>query len=147
MSVTLRIATQEDHDRALNMATAFHEEVGNSTDAVATALPALLEGLPAAVFYFIGPPRAPVGYTLVSFGYALDLGGPTGTIAELYIRPAVRGRGMGGEAVSALASVLAKHGVRALHMDAAHANPRALVFCRRLGFAARTSHTIMTRLL
>ena len=147
MSVILRIATPGDMARALAMATAFHQEQNRSTDGLQEALAPLLDGLPAAVLYLIGPPKAPVGYALVSFGYGLDFGGPTATIAELYMRPAIRGRGMGAEAVAAIAGALGQHGVRALHMDAAAANPRATVFCRRLGFSPRASHTVMTRLL
>nr|WP_245398670.1 GNAT family N-acetyltransferase [Oceaniglobus trochenteri] len=129
------------------LASAFHLEEGRSSEGLEDALDALLAGVPNAVFYLIGPPKSPVGYALVSFGYALDLGGPTATIAELFIRPPVRGRGMGGEAVAALAKALSRHGIRALHIDAAAANPRASVFCRRLGFAVRDSHTVMTRAL
>lgn len=147
MNVTLRLATPDDHARALALSTAFHTELGQPTEHLAKALTPLLAGLPNAVFYLIGPPKSPVGHAVVSFGYALDLGGPTATLAEVFIRPAVRGRGMGGEAVGALARVLGQHGIVALHIDAAAAPARATVFVRRLGFAPRPGQTVLTRLL
>lgn len=147
MSVTLRIATPEDQGRALALVTAFHTELGHDTDGLGDALAPLLDGLPNGVLYLIGPPRSPVGHAVVSFGYALDLGGVTASITELFIRPPVRGRGMGGDALDALARALGKHGVRALLIDAADAPARALVFCRRLGFAPRPGQTVLSRLL
>jgi len=145
VSVSLRIADSADFDRARALVAAFHSEQGTGGLDIDAALSPLLDGLPHAVLYLIGPPKSPVGYALVSFGYAIDMGGPVATLAELFIRPPVRGRGMGSEAVNALATALARHGIRALHMDAAATNPRATVFCRRLGFAPRDSHTTMTR--
>ncbi|NCO22435.1 MAG: GNAT family N-acetyltransferase [Rhodobacterales bacterium] len=147
MSVSLRIATPEDHARALALSTAFHGELGQPTDHLDGALASLLAGVPHAVLYLIGPPKSPVGHAVVSFGYDLGLGGSTATLGELFIRPPVRGRGMGGEAIQALAAALGRHGVVALHIDAAAAPARATVFVRRLRFAARPGQTVLTRLL
>lgn len=147
MSVTLRLARPEDHARTLALAIAYHAELGQPTERLDGALGPVLQGLPSAVLYLIGPPKSPVGYALVSFGHALHLGGATATIAELFIRPPVRGRGMGGGAVDALAKALAPHGVVALYIDAPAANPRATVFCRRLGFLPSDARTVMTRLI
>lgn len=147
MSVVLRIATQADLVRVLAMVQQCHEEVALVVDDIESAILPLLEGTPAAVLYLIGPPMAPVGYSLVSFGYDFTAGGPTATLAELFIRPAIRGRGVGSEAVLALAQGLSAHGIRALSIKSDVANPRAKVFCRRLGFVPEDSHIRMIRAL
>ena len=123
-----------------------HAEDGADATRIA-ALDRLLDGLPAATLYLIGPPKSPVGYMLIAFGFDLSAGGVTATIGELYIRAAVRGRGMGSDAVATLAHALHGHGVCALHMEASDANPRAKVFCRRLGFDERTDTTLLIRTL
>ncbi len=56
-------------------------------------------------------------------------------IDEFFIREAVRGRGMGAQAIDALAAELAGRGVVAMHVEAVASNPRAQSFYARRGFA------------
>lgn len=148
MSVTLRIATPDDLDRLATMVALCHGELGIEQDdeTLRTTLAMVLGGLPQGVAYLIGPPRAPVGYAVVSFGFCLERGGLDATVDEVFIRPAVRGRGMGSEALAALATALGGHGVKALHVEVA-TDSRPAALYRRLGFAPRDATHLMTRRL
>ena len=73
----------------------------------------LLEGSPHGAVYLIGPARAPIGYAIVSFGWSVEFGGLDGFVDELYLRPAVRRRGIATEALLALGQRLGAAGMTA----------------------------------
>ena len=137
MSVTLRIATPEDSDRVLRMIEAAREEVGQTLDTaqMAETLAPLLDGMPLGVVYLVGPPRSPVGYLVLSFGYCLAAGGITAELGEFYIRAAVRRRGMGGETLAALLRALATYEVRRLYVDPPEGHDQIRRICARLRFS------------
>ncbi|MEO1398270.1 MAG: GNAT family N-acetyltransferase [Pseudomonadota bacterium] len=127
------------------MVTAFHEEMKlrlDESQRLAGVLP-LLDGTPHGAAYLIGPRRAPVGYLVVSFGWSVEFGGVDGFLDEIYVRPAVRGRGMGGDAISALFNLLKRSDVRALHLEVDRESPAAGLY-RRLGFSPRLRYSLMT---
>jgi ribosomal protein S18 acetylase RimI-like enzyme len=68
-------------------------------------------------------------------------------VDELFIREGVRGRGMGGQAIDALAVELAKRGVTAVHLEVGTGNVRGQSFYARRGFARREGYSLMTRRL
>ena len=109
---SLHIATIDDLARLLPMVAAYHAEEGIPSDEahLTAALTPLLEGTPLGVAYLIGPRRSPVGYIVISFGYSVELGGIDGMIDEFWIRPPVRGRGMGMDVLLGLVPALAGHG-------------------------------------
>jgi ribosomal protein S18 acetylase RimI-like enzyme len=80
---------------------------------------------------------APVGYIAISFGWSIELGGLDGVLDEFWIREAVRGRGMGGEAILALQKTLKGAGVVALSLEVARGNDTALRLYERTGFKRR----------
>ena len=96
MSAALTLAKPEHLDRLVALCAAFHEEEGitQSDDQRRAALGPLVEGLPYGAVYLIGPPRAPIGYIVICFGWSVEFGGLDAIIDELYIRPGVRGRGI-----------------------------------------------------
>ncbi|SER94716.1 Ribosomal protein S18 acetylase RimI [Tranquillimonas rosea] len=149
MTVTLRIATQDDFERIDRMSAAYRDETGLSQDAESRreALATLLEGTPHGVAYLIGPPSSPVGYLMISFGFSLAEGGLAGTVDEIYVRPAVRRRRMGSEALAALAKSLAKHDVCALHLQVPADAGRLIDLFTRQGFNPRNGTKTMSRRL
>ena len=102
---SLHLATPDDLPKLIPMVSAFHVEQQYETDEdhVVAALMPLLDGSPYGAIWLIGPRRSPVGYLAVTFGWSIEFGGLDAILDELYIRPAVRGRGMGGEAIDGIA--------------------------------------------
>ncbi len=145
MKTKLHMARIEDLERLLGMVAAFHAEFGIVQDdetRLAAVLP-LLEGSPLGVVYILGPRNAPVGYVAISFGWSIELGGIDGYIDEFWVRPAVRNKGMGGEALSALIRALKDAGVRALHLEVERESPVNKLY-ERLGFEKREKYCLMT---
>lgn len=105
----------------------------------------LLEGIPYGCVYLIGPPRAPIGYMVVTFTWSVEYGGLDGNIDELYIRPGVRGRGIASEALTALPKALASGGLRTIHLEVDRHNTDALKLYRRAGFALNENYMFMTK--
>lgn len=149
MNVTLTLAKPEDLDRLERLVAAFHDHKGLETSEAhrRDALAPLLAGSPHGAVYLIGPPKSPVGYIAVAFGWAIEFGGLDGFVDELFIRPGVRGRGMGSGALAQLSAVLGRHGVKALHLEVGPENAAAQEIYRREGFRLRQDYHLMTKRL
>lgn len=149
MSTALHLAGPADLDRLTGLVRSFHaERQFSQTDAErAAALAPLLEGSPHGVAYLIGPARAPIGYVIVTFGWSIEFGGMDGFIDEIYIRSAVRGRGIASEVLTALPAALAKAGLKALHLAVDRANEPVQRLYQRSGFSARADYMLMSRRL
>ncbi|KUF12392.1 GNAT family N-acetyltransferase [Pseudoponticoccus marisrubri] len=146
---SLHLATPDDADRLLPLVAAFHAEMGFDSDAEAqaAAVGPLLDGSPHGAIWLIGPRRAPVGYIAVTFGWSLEFGGLDGHVDEIFIRRAVRGRGMGGDALNGICKALKEAGVKALHLEVDREDETGQRFYRRARFAPRDRAMLMTRAL
>ncbi|WP_372885938.1 GNAT family N-acetyltransferase [Shimia sp.] len=149
MSTALHLARPDDLARLLPLVEACHSEAGILLDDAArmAAVAPLLEGTPLGAVYLIGPARAPVGYVVLAFGWSVELGGMDAYVDELYIRPPVRRRGMGSDALTALGGALGEAGVRAFHLKADETSPEIRAFYQRAGFAPRGGYMLVTRKL
>lgn len=145
----LTIAKTDDLDRLMRLVSDYHGEEGidQSEDTRRAAILPLLEGSPHGVIYLMGPSRAPIGYVVVCFGWSIEFGGMDGFVDEIYVRPAVRGRGIGTEVLHTLPKALAKAGMKAIHLEVGNENPRARKLYEKLGFKAREGYGMMTRAL
>ncbi|MHA6347016.1 GNAT family N-acetyltransferase [Roseivivax sp. CAU 1761] len=146
---SLHLAGAEDAERLLPMVAAYHSERGFDLDEErrAEAVKPLLEGSPHGAVWLIGPRKAPVGYIVVTFGWSLEFGGLDAIVDELYVRPAVRGRGMGSDALDGIARALRDGGVQAIHLEAARHDARARAFYERSRFRMREGYALMSRRL
>lgn len=144
---SLHLASLDDTDKLLPLVAAFHAEREMGTDEAhqAAAVTPLLEGSPLGAIWLIGPRRAPVGYICVTFGWSLEFGGMDGIVDELYIRPAVRRRGMGFEALHGIAKAMSEAGLKALHLEANRSDIKLIDFYRRARFAPREDYMYMSR--
>lgn len=97
--------------------------------------------------YLMGPKRAPVGYCIVTLGWAIQDGGQNATIDELYIRDTIRGRGIAGETLQALSVTLKAAGVAAIHLDVKDNAASLQRLYEKAGFKSRNGQTRMTRVL
>ncbi|WP_439525360.1 GNAT family N-acetyltransferase [Roseovarius mucosus] len=142
----LTLARPDDLDRLLSLVAAFHQETGiaQSEATRRSALLPMLEGSPHGVTYLIGPGRAPIGYIVISFGWSVEFGGLDGYVDEFYIRPSVRGRGIGSEVMISLPKALAGAGLKALHLEVRRDNDKARALYRKLRFEPRDAYSLMT---
>jgi len=147
MSANLTLAAPEHLERLLPLVAAMHAGHGLeiSDAARSDALMPLLEGSPHGAVYLIGPPRAPIGYIALSFGWSIEVGGLDGFIDELFIRPGVRGRGIATEVLTSLPAALKDAGLKALHLEVAKGNDGAQRLYRKAGFEAREAYHLMSR--
>ncbi len=147
MSTALHLAKSQDQDRLLAMVNAFHAEQGieMGDEARLAGIEPLLNGSPLGVAYLMGPVRAPVGYVIVCFGWSVEFGGMDGFIDELYVRSAVRGRGIATEVLTTLPQALADAGIRALHLEVDRDNAAAQRLYARAGFVARPQNLLMSK--
>ncbi len=145
----LTLAKMEDLDRVLPLVTAFHEEEGVEQDDATrrAALIPLLEGSPHGCVYLAGPTRAPIGYVIVTFGWSVEFGGLDGFLDEIYIRPGVRGRGIGSEILISLPKTLAAAGMKAIHLEVNKDNAQARSLYEKMHFSPREKYMLMTRKL
>jgi ribosomal protein S18 acetylase RimI-like enzyme len=139
VSAVLTLAKPEHLEKLIAMVTAFHEEAGiNLSDqARRNGVAPLLDGIPHGVAYLVGPPRSPIGYIIVTFGWSLEFGGMDGFIDEFYVRPGVRGRGIASETLQTLPRALGDAGLTALHLEVDMTNDTARRLYTRAGFVAR----------
>ncbi len=146
MSAALHLAKPDDLDRLGSLVAACHAETGleSTEESRRDGLAPLLEGIPHGAAYLIGPARSPMGYVIVSFGWSLEFGGMDCFLDEIYLRPAVRGRGIAGETLISLPKALARAGVRALHLHVNRDNETATRLYTRAGFNARERFVLMS---
>lgn len=149
MSTALHLAKTTDLTVLLPLVEAFHasHDISMPDAQRQEALLPLLDGVPHGAIYLIGPARAPVGYVVITFGWSIEFGGLDAFIDELYIRPAVRGRGMASDALIALPNALAEAGVKAVHLELDQDNETAQRLYTRAGFAIRDRYKLMSRRL
>ncbi len=149
MSAALHLAKPDDLGRLEALVAAFHAEEGldSSQETRRSGLAPLLEGIPHGAAYLIGPNRAPVGYVIISFGWSVEFGGMDAFLDEIYLRPAVRGRGIASETLHALPVALAGAGIRALHLEVDKDNEPAKRLYTRAGFTPRERYILMSKRL
>ncbi len=149
MSAALHLAAIEDLDRLLPLVAAFHreEEITQDDTTREAALRPLLEGSPHGAAYLIGPKRAPIGYVIVTFTWSVEFGGLDALIDELFVRPGVRGRGIGTEVLLSLGHALSGAGIQALHLEVDRDNDSARRLYQKAGFFERDRYVLMTRTL
>ncbi|KIC44586.1 acetyltransferase [Ruegeria sp. ANG-S4] len=149
MTAALRLARPDDLDRLMNLVAAFHDESGIEQDQESrrAALSPLLEGIPHGCIYLIGPGRAPLGYIILTFGWSVEFGGMDAFVDEIYIRPAVRGRGIATEVLHDLPKALADAGLMALHLEVDRTNEAAHKLYIRSGFKPRDRYMLMSKKL
>lgn len=145
----LRRATLEDLDRLLPMVASFHAEMGieQTDEARAQALLPLLDGSPYGEIYLAGPARAPVGYCVLTFGWSVEFGGRDGFVDEVFVRKAVRGRGLGSDILRALPDLAAEAGLMALHLEVDREDEPTRALYQKMRFKPRDRYILMSRRL
>ncbi|WBO57909.1 hypothetical protein GT370_11465 [Acidocella sp. MX-AZ03] len=97
-SLTTRRATPADTDLFLQMCRDFHLEDGSPLDAAGEATIAhICAGEALAPAFLLEHEGAPAGFFVLTLGYSVENGGTDGFIDDIYLIPALRGRGWAGK--------------------------------------------------
>lgn len=75
-----------------------------------------------------------VGHATLTFGFSLEFHGRYALLDELYLIPAVRGRGWGRRCLDFATEIARAHGVATLRLEVSHANTRARAVYLKAGF-------------
>jgi len=81
-----------------------------------------------------------VGYMVLGFGFSLEFHGKDCFIDEFYVVPEHRSRGIGQAAVDFAVEICRSARIKAVHLEADHANVRGHEFYKRLGFKDHPRH-------
>jgi len=148
MSAGLHLATAENAETCHGLAEKYHAEIGATYDAVhrAAVIDPLLAGSPLGAIWLIGPPRAPLGYVLITFAWSIEAGGMIGWVREIFVRDKVRKRGIGTEALADVARALRGGGIQALHVTLPEQDQQR-GFWQRARFATVSDHRVFTQKL
>jgi len=135
----LRLATEADTARLVELVRAYHASDGIESDAA--ELPAILRPLltdsTKGRIWLIDFGGETVGYVAICFGYSIEFRGVDAFVDEIYLAPAFRGRGIGTQALSLAIDAARALGAHALHLEVDPDNAAAVRLYRRGGFAAR----------
>ncbi|MEE2946153.1 MAG: GNAT family N-acetyltransferase [Pseudomonadota bacterium] len=142
MSAALHLAKPTDLEKLTQLVAAFHAEIGISSEETARerALIPMLDGSPYGIVYLIGPTRAPIGYIAITFSWSIEFGGMIATLDEFYVRPQIRGRGIGTEALLSLRKTLAQSEVNALFLEVQDTDGKAKRLYQKAGFGDREGY-------
>ncbi|MEM8631139.1 MAG: GNAT family N-acetyltransferase [Pseudomonadota bacterium] len=136
MTASLHLAGPDDTDRVMSLVRSHHADAALelSEEMRRDGVEPLLAGSALGAIYLVGPRSAPAGYIALTFSWSIAHGGMTATIDEFFMRPPVRGRGLGSEALTALRPVLVEVGLRALYLDLRLPTDRAQSLAGKWGF-------------
>jgi ribosomal protein S18 acetylase RimI-like enzyme len=147
MRIDLHLATDENFARLLPLVRAYHGFEGVALDDATreAVLRPLLGESPLGRVWLAAVAGEVVGYAAICFGYSIEFGGRDAFVDELFVAAAHRGKGIGREVLSRVASEAAALGVRALHLEVAGTNARAQKLYAGAGFRARERFFLMSR--
>jgi GNAT superfamily N-acetyltransferase len=123
-----------------------HEDLAYEPGDAATLLQELLDNPSFGELWLIEVARQAAGYLLLTICYSLEFHGRFGLLDEFYLEEPFRGKGIGTAALEFAELACRGLGLKALRLEVAHGNVRALELYRRQGFAVDPRH-LMTKWL
>jgi diamine N-acetyltransferase len=145
MTVGMRQANADDLADLLELMQEFYGEAGyplNPDRARAAFLPLLAPGQLGQVWLGEFDGRV-AGHLVLTFGYSMEYGGRSAFVDDLFVRPALRNRGVGRALVEQARAICEELGVRAMHLEVARANGPAQAVYRAVGFGS-TDRELLT---
>ena len=132
MESEFRIASSADLETLLTFARAFcaHERIAFDEAKARGAFRLLLEDRHLGRVWVVLADGAPVGYSVLTFGFSIEYGGRDATLDEIYIEESYRHRGLGGQALRLAEDACRELDIRALHLEVERSNTGAQEFYR-----------------
>lgn len=136
MSTSFHLCQSTDLDLLVSLAMRRAEEAGTQADEdrLRAGLAPLAEQSGDGAAYLFGPAKAPVGYLVLTFGWSIPLAGREARIADLYIRPSVRRRGLATEALIGIGNALRGGGLKAMHVTLPEGDAALMNLASKAGF-------------
>jgi ribosomal protein S18 acetylase RimI-like enzyme len=136
MDPRYRLAEPHDLDAIHALRRAFYQETNSAwdDDGARRALGQLLRNRSFGEVWLLESNFGPLGFLVVTIGFSLEFLGPDAFVDELYLAPAVRGRGHGREGLALALKVAQERGVAAVHLEVTADNEDALELYQRSGF-------------
>lgn len=136
-AVRFEAADDGDADALLALARNFHREDGHPlTPGAEAALLRIIAGEEplARVWMVRDATGTPSGYLILILGYSVEYEGRDGFVDDLYLAPALRGRGVGRRLLAFALEQAERLGIRTLHLEVEPDNPVAQTLYRSAGF-------------
>ncbi len=145
MSVATRRASASDLADLLELMREFYAEAGYplSSDRASAAFRPLLDPGDFGQVWLADVEGQVAGYLVLTFGYSMEYGGRSAFIDDLFVRPALRNRGVGRALVARARAICEDLGVRAMHLEVARSNGPAKAVYFGVGFE-RTDRELLT---
>jgi len=86
------------------------------------------------------------GYVILAEFWSNEFGGPMLYVDEMYVRPALRGRGIGSAILDRLVAEARARDLVRVSLEVNEGNPRAEALYRRLGFTSEARRTLSVQL-
>jgi diamine N-acetyltransferase len=137
MQILFRLATADDLNTIIPMMRALQDDdpwsCAFDESVVRGTLRGLLQDCSLGRVWLICANHEPLGYIVMTFDYSLEYRGKGAWLDELFVKPAVRGKGIGSEALEFFENAAREQGVSVIYLEVNHGNP-ALELYRKLGF-------------
>ncbi len=134
--LSLQIANEADVPSLLGLMEPFNvfEQVPWRPAAMEHALRKLLADATLGSVGLLRRSGALVGYFVLTWGFDLEWAGRDAFLTELFLRPEVRGQGLGVSAMALLEQLAKEQGARALHLMVREENAPARRLYERQGY-------------
>ncbi len=134
-AIELRRVGPEQETTLLELAQAFHAEDGHPlSERGAAAIGMVAGGHPLGRAWLIEEAGHTIGYAVLGLGFGIEYGGADAFVDDLYLVPAVRGRGLGAQVLTLLETEARALGLAALFLVVDPDNAPARRLYDRAGF-------------
>ena len=146
MDIAFRLAALKDVPQLLEFTQAYYAFDGLEyvEETAAKALRQLICFEQLGRIWLILLNGAAVGYTALTFGFSLEVGGRDAFVDELFLIEAARGKGIGKRVMDFLKAEAYRLGIQALHLEVGRNNERAQRLYKAAGFQAYRNFFLMT---
>ena len=148
-SVVIHPATKADREVVINLLLVQLHEHGIPIQSaeLATAVDGVLDRPERGILFVAALQEIPVGVAYLSFTWALEHGGKTAWLEELYVVPEQREKGIGRALLTTACDHAAEQGCAAVDLEVDANHQRAAHLCAREGFSPLDRARWVRRLL
>ena len=136
-ALTVRLATISDIPSLVALMHDFYAESSFPLDRewAARAFADLMADPSRGAAWIIERDGSPIGHAVLSVRFAMEFGGLSGYIDDIYVRPEHRRQGAASVGLDALVAECRRRGCRSVHVEVAPDNHAAIALYRRFGLA------------